>query len=268
MRPESSGLPSWEAFSPAVNAIAAGRFFCPDQQMPNRVIRDDLLTSPRYWAITPSARDLYISILLSADDTARCAGNNFFLRTRCMAGSVNCEAIEQMLSELVQIDLVRAYLVDGNRFLFVPRFRQFVRYVRSRYPPPPSEINDMTEKKQCLSAAQEALGQRSSVQKRSEVKRSEVKRNKPVAPSDESLAAAAVNAVEFIPLVDGTEFAITREQCNEFDRLFPAVDIDQTLREIRAWNLANPKLRKTRSGILRHITQWLAKEQNGGRRGP
>ncbi|MBW2099125.1 MAG: hypothetical protein JRG77_10135 [Deltaproteobacteria bacterium] len=40
----------------------------------------------------------------------------------------------------------------------------------------------------------------------------------------------------------------------------------QGLREIRAWNLANSRNRKTRSGILRHINTWLKKEQDRAHR--
>jgi len=65
-----------------------------------------------------------------------------------------------------------------------------------------------------------------------------------------------------IPLSNKTEFPLFQNQIDEWKTLYPAVDILQTLRNIRGWNLSNPTKRKTRSGILRHITQWLAKEQN------
>lgn len=67
-----------------------------------------------------------------------------------------------------------------------------------------------------------------------------------------------------IPLVGDAEFPITAEQVDEWGRLFPAVDVPQQLRAIRAWNLANPKNRKTKAGVLRHVTTWLAKEQDRG----
>lgn len=73
-----------------------------------------------------------------------------------------------------------------------------------------------------------------------------------------------------IPLVhknkDATaeEFSVTQEMVNEWIDAFPAVLIEQELREIRQWNLARPKQRKTRAGIVKHITGWLAKEQDKG----
>ena len=93
---------------------------------------------------------------------------------------------------------------------------------------------------------------------------------KPLASSDKSLSAVVkkVNGsnltpvVEKIPVVGGVEFEVHADEVAEWERLFPAVDVPQTLREIRAWNLANPIRQKTPKGVIRHITQWLAKEQN------
>ena len=80
-----------------------------------------------------------------------------------------------------------------------------------------------------------------------------------IAESDKSLPA-----VEFIPLVDGSEWPVPESFAVDLEKSYPAVDMKQTLREIRAWNLANPKNRKTVSGIKRHINQWFSKEQNRG----
>lgn len=116
--------------------------------MPDRVIRDELLTSERYWRCSPEARNLYISILLSVDDAARMSGAPFVLRMRCMAGTVSHERIEAILSELIDCDLVRRYEVINKTYLFVPRFRNRKRYAASsKCPEPPKEINDIVEKK-------------------------------------------------------------------------------------------------------------------------
>lgn len=69
-------------------------------------------------------------------------------------------------------------------------------------------------------------------------------------------------SVERIPLNDGTEFEVRKSFVDELDRLFPAVDPVQTLREIRAWNLAKAARRKTKRGIKSHIVTWFAKEQD------
>lgn len=68
--------------------------------------------------------------------------------------------------------------------------------------------------------------------------------------------------VESFLLNDGTEFGVTARMVSEFEAAYPGVDVDQTLKEIRAWSLANKLQRKTRGGALRFVNAWLAKEQN------
>ena len=65
-----------------------------------------------------------------------------------------------------------------------------------------------------------------------------------------------------IPLNSGGDYPITQFQISQWESLYPAVDILQSLRNIRGWNLANPNKRKTKSGILSHINTWLSKDQN------
>lgn len=71
-------------------------------------------------------------------------------------------------------------------------------------------------------------------------------------------------AVITLPLNDGSEFAVTQDDVNGWADLYPAVDILQELRKMRGWCDANPRKRKTKSGIRRFIASWLAREQDRG----
>lgn len=73
---------------------------------------------------------------------------------------------------------------------------------------------------------------------------------------------SALNAVVEIPLTNHQNFLIFQKHIDEWQLLYPAVDVVQELRNIRGWNLSNPKKRKTKSGILNHINAWLSKVQN------
>lgn len=68
--------------------------------------------------------------------------------------------------------------------------------------------------------------------------------------------------VEAVPLNDGSEWRPTREQYEEYKRLFPAVDIDAEFRLMRAWCQANRTKRKTKSGVMRFVQAWLSRTQN------
>lgn len=73
------------------------------------------------------------------------------------------------------------------------------------------------------------------------------------------------NAAISIPLIPSQgEYYVTQEKIDEWQKLFPGVHILGTLREIKAWNTANPARRKTLSGVERHIVSWLIRVQNSG----
>jgi hypothetical protein len=111
--------------------------------------------------------------MLNVDDTARFSGKNYTLRAACYPGqSMEPEKLERLLSELVDTDLVRVYLINAERYIFVPRFRQRLRFKKSKYPCPPNEINDIGEEKSDSSQTQDSLKPDSSRQKRREEKRS------------------------------------------------------------------------------------------------
>lgn len=144
--------------------------------MPDRMIRDELLTSERYWSATIEAQRLFIHLLLKIDDVARFSGKNYTIRSACFPGqAIEPAKIEKLLAELQDIDLIRLYEVNGERFIFVPRFKQRLRFPKSKYPAPPKEISDIPEEKTDVSQAQDSLKSGSSPQKRSEEKRSEEK---------------------------------------------------------------------------------------------
>lgn len=66
-----------------------------------------------------------------------------------------------------------------------------------------------------------------------------------------------------IPIINSKdEYPIYSSMVEEFQRLYPAVDVLQELKKIRAWNISNPLYRKTERGILRHINQWLSRAQD------
>jgi hypothetical protein len=64
------------------------------------------------------------------------------------------------------------------------------------------------------------------------------------------------------------EYPIYQKTISEFQELYPAVDIMQELRNLKAWNISNPLKRKTESGIMKHINTWLADKQNKGGSNP
>lgn len=144
--------------------------------MTDRVVRDELLTSERYWSVSIEAQRLFVHLILCADDLGRFSGKNYTIRTACFPGqAVQAEKVEKLLTELQDADLVRIYQHESERFIFIPRFRQRLRYFHSRYPAPPKEISDVATEKSDSRRTTVSPESDSSQRKRSEVKRREEK---------------------------------------------------------------------------------------------
>jgi hypothetical protein len=65
-----------------------------------------------------------------------------------------------------------------------------------------------------------------------------------------------------IPLNDGSEWAVPLASLEEWRVTYPAVDVEQELREMRAWANANQSKRKTSRGVAAFAVRWLSKAQD------
>lgn len=85
-------------------------------------------------------------------------------------------------------------------------------------------------------------------------------------PPDAGRSTPAPTPSEFdIPLNDGSAYNVPRENIALYKRLYPSVDVEQALRNMIGWCVGNPTRLKTRRGIKRFITGWLAGDQDGGK---
>ena len=100
--------------------------------------------------------------------------------------------------------------------------------------------------------------------KESKVKYSKGKDSTILAPSFENSKPDAADAFIELPLNDRSVFSVTQSDIEHYKELYPAVNIEQELRSMLGWLEANPRKRKTRSGIKAFITKWLSKTQNQG----
>lgn len=67
-----------------------------------------------------------------------------------------------------------------------------------------------------------------------------------------------------IILNDKSYFDIPVSKVEKWKEIYPAVDVEQELREMSDWAESNPTRRKTKKGISTFIRNWLSKEQDKG----
>lgn len=244
--------------------------------MPDRIIRDELLESERWLTLKDNADRLaYITLLLRCDDYGNYSAEPFrLMRMWRDFGIATVELVAKTLTELMDHDLIRVYTVESKHYLHLPRFKNARRYWSRKFPKSPFIEQDTIESNQQVTenpaaelpqtCANPSGGVGVGVGEESLYKDTLLEQSANALNSGDAVKTIEVEIVQHIPLVDGTEWPVTRMMFDELEKLYPAVETAQTLREIRAWNLTHPKNRKTKRGVMAHINTWFNKEQNRG----
>lgn len=81
-------------------------------------------------------------------------------------------------------------------------------------------------------------------------------------PASSATALSAGDVVVLLPCNTGEEVPVGKAFVDELSTAYPDVDPVGTLREVRAWCIANPRKRKTKDGLGRFINSWFSRVQN------
>jgi len=123
--------------------------------MPNRILREGILTSPRMVKLTWASEVFYRRLHSVVDDFGRYHGDPMLLRAACyprQLDKVSDSDIGKWIRETVEAGLVRVYEVDGQQHLELIDFRQQVRATKSKFPDPPAGATHDNSK--CVADAQ------------------------------------------------------------------------------------------------------------------
>lgn len=221
--------------------------------MPTRIIRDGILTSERVNRLSERAELFYRRLMSVVDDHGRFYSNPTLLRASCYplkVDSIKDSDIHKHLLEAKEAGLIQLYESKGTKYLQIIDFGQRVQS-KSKFPEPSTVVHGDSP---CATVENRLVGVGVGVV-------DEVEGDIGAEPAEPPPPPAIT-----LPLVDKTEFPITQAQVAEFKSLYPAVDVMAQLREMRGWCIGNPTKRKTKAGILRFVTTWLAREQDKGPR--
>ena len=107
--------------------------------MPDRMLREGLIASRRWAGLKLHLQNLFVRLILAADDYGTFPANPALIRSRCYPLELERarEAdLQRWLEELEKAGLVRFHWHRDDRYLTLERFRQVERmkYPRARYP--------------------------------------------------------------------------------------------------------------------------------------
>ena len=214
--------------------------------MGNRILKESIRISRQIEALSYFEEVVFYRLITAADDYGVYSADPVMLARTLfpLRESVDRRMMAEALEHMEAVGLVRRYSVaEKGEWLQIVSWDKHQRLRNSRrvYPAPEDGTEEVME--DCPAET--------------EPERPEAAEGKPMAEVREIPVAE-------LPLKDDTVYAVTREEANEYAAAYPAVDVDQQLREMQAWCRANPQKRKTRSGIRAFIVRWLAGEQDKG----
>lgn len=204
-----------------------------------RVSRDARLLFVMLWPIcddhgrTRAASRMLASLLFPYDDDAK-------------------DLIDGWLDELERENCIRRYEANGSTYLEICNWlihQKIDKPSKPQFPEPSRTLARIREDSSLEGKGRERKGKEEAFC---------------TAPSATAPAEPDEPPLLTIQLNDGSEHPITKAQADEFAGLYPAVDVPQALRSIKAWVMANPTRRKTKGGVMRFVNGWLAREQNSG----
>jgi hypothetical protein len=227
--------------------------------MPNRIIKESLCSSEKIASLSDFEFRLWVGLITQVDDAGRGDARPAIIKGRVFPfrERLSIKDIDAALQDLAAKGCVSLYTVDGKPYFLFPGWvkHQRVRDCKPKYPEPPENLNLPQSAASCGELPQSAA----LIQSESE--------SNPKEYCAEPQAADAPPVIS-LPLNDGTFFDVSENDRAKWSQLYPNVDVLQQLRNMAGWCDANPTKRKTRGGIKRFITAWLAREQDKGGKAP
>lgn len=198
--------------------------------------------------VPKESRLLALALLNYADDEGYFAANDQLIRGECFPFDEDSTSIQRGLDDLSRIGfLVLGKSDSGQR---VGRITNFLEHQRiDRASPSKFSMASITWDQADTNSAspRRSLNESSPLEVEVEV---------------DTYSVAASAPLICLPLVGKGEAPITQAMVDEWTPAYPAVNVLQALREMRAWLLANPANRKTARGVQKFVVGWLSRAQN------
>ena len=222
--------------------------------MPNRVIKETIRTSKKVNSLSDFEFRLWLYLITYVDDYGRGSADPELIKNLVFPRrkGITEQQIQKALDSLANTGMVILYEYDEEPFLYFPNWDQHQRIQskKSKFPDPNEGV----------------LSRSSTVTHGDEPLRARVLNPIQIQSNPNPIDSTEPQAPSVLTLLlnDGSEYPITQADIDEWQNVYPNVDVLQQLKAMKLWCKDKPKNRKTKSGIRRFVANWLDKEQNKG----
>lgn len=226
--------------------------------MPSRILKDSILTDKAFNSLTLTEESIYHRLLVSADDYGIFYADPILLLRILYPRKTDVteEVIREGLDHMEEAGIISRYTAEGEDYLKICSWENNQRLRNSRHKFPVPEEEEPTP---------ESAPEPETKEKARQEKPADHNANKKAA---DKAPKTADEIIIQLPLNDNTDYNVTQEEITEFSSLYPAVDVLQEYRGMKAWCMSNPHKRKTRNGIKKFINGWLSSAQKQARSSP
>lgn len=227
-----------------------------------RMLKESIRTSKTVNALSDFQFRLWAYLITYVDDYGRGSADPELLKGLVFPRrkGITESQIKDGLTVLANTGMITLYEVDGESYFYFPKWgeHQRIRAKWSQFPAPPKDAAAScgNPPQSAASCGNPPIEVEVEVEVEEEVE--------PEVEVEDSCAELQSTAALTLLLIDGTEYPVTQDFIDQMQECYPAVDIMQELRTMKAWCISNPKKRKTERGIKAFINNWLAKEQDKG----
>nr|DAF27335.1 MAG TPA: replisome organizer [Caudoviricetes sp.] len=245
--------------------------------MGNRMIKETIRTDLQINRLTDFQFRLWTYLLTYVDDYGRGSADPDLVKGFCFPRrkDVTAKSISAGFKELQSEGLVKIYRVGEEMYFYFPSWEkhQRIQAKRSLYPEPPSledcdsfDDSTVTHGDPPLTTVDHG-NPPPEVEVEVEVEE-EIEYTSAIADvcaelkNSEPEDGKKEQALFELPTNTGEVYPFYSSDINSYKSLYPSVNVEQEMRKMIGWLDANPKRRKTKTGMKRFVNAWLSSEQD------
>lgn len=182
--------------------------------------------------------------------------------------------VDELLWQLAERDFIKRYTASGCNYIWIPNFGKHQHPHRKEeskcYPEFTGTCREITGQ-----AEKSSLPARLNVEcgmlndECGNLNADDLPTEDSAETGDAGQSAADDPPVEEFP-VDGSlkPWKLPRSRYERYVELYPHLDMPLEIAKAKQWLIDNPSKKKTAGGMLRFLTSWMNRSQNGQRAGP
>lgn len=237
--------------------------------MPNRILKESVCVSDDIDKLKWFEEVLFYRLIVNCDDFGRFYGQPAIIKSRLfpLKEDLTTKTVSGAIEKLASVGMIVLYKFEGKQYLYLPAWNchQSVRAKCSKFPDP-EKASDNLQADESTCKQMQADASRCTHMSPYSYSRIDIRESNAIIDSAELPGSSTPPEPPVVSLIlnDKTEFDVYQADVDKWQELYPAVDVLCELRKMAGWCDANPKRRKTRGGVQKFITNWLAKEQDKG----